>query len=221
MLHSIEQFLAAYGLIVVFIGVIIEGDSVLLAAGFLAHQGILDPWGVFLAAFAGSLTSDQIFYHLGRSARQSRFVKRQTDRPLFTRVMDLIHRRRALFILSFRFIYGIRAISPIALGIADVPPLLFTTLNTIAALIWAAVITLAGYFFGQVIERWAGRLHGLELKLGIAAAIGIAALLTLHLVRSRVLRSQTAGTQPEDGAISSVPVAADDASASSDPTSSH
>ena len=222
MLHWIEHFLAAYGLIVVYIGVIVEGDSVLLAAGFLAHQGILNPYGVFLAAFAGSLTADQLFYHLGRSSRDSRLVKRQTERPIFTRVLDLIHRRRVLFILSFRFIYGVRTISPIAIGIAGVPPLLFTALNTIAALIWAAVITLAGYLFGQLIESWSGRLHGLELKLGIAVAIALVALLALHLGRGLFVRRQGRTSVAAGGTtVSSAPAAADDASASSGPTSSH
>ncbi|SHF78285.1 membrane protein DedA, SNARE-associated domain [Kaistia soli DSM 19436] len=190
MMHWIDQFLASYGLIVVYLGVIIEGDSILLAAGFLAHQGILDPFGVFLAAFAGSLTGDQVLYYIGRYARDSRFVKRQTARPAFTRVLDLIKRHRVLFILSFRFIYGVRTISPIAIGIAGVPPLLYTVLNVIAAAAWAALITTIGYVFGHLIEQYSGRLHGFEHKLLIALAIGAVSLVVLHFGREAVLRRQ-------------------------------
>ncbi|MCX5478306.1 DedA family protein [Kaistia geumhonensis] len=190
MMHWIDQFLATYGLIVVYLGVIIEGDSVLLAAGFLAHQGVLHPTGVFLAAFAGSLTGDQVLYYIGRYARDSRLVKRQSARPAFARVLDLIHRHRVPFILSFRFIYGVRTISPIAIGIAGVPPLLYTVLNVVAAAAWAALITAIGYLFGQLIEQYSGRLHGLEHKLLIALAIGAVSLVVLHLARGALMRRQ-------------------------------
>lgn len=191
MMHAIDHFLATYGLIVVYIGVIVEGDSVLLAAAFLAHQGVMNPYGVFLAAFAGSLTADQIFYYIGRYSADARFVRRQVERPIFTRVLDIIHRRRVLFILSFRFIYGVRTVSPIAIGIAGVSPWLYTPLNAIAAAIWAALLTAIGYFFGQLLEQYAGRLHHIEHKLLAALAIAVVSLLVLHLLRSRWIRRQT------------------------------
>lgn len=190
MLHWIDQFLASYGLIVVYVGVIVEGDSILLAAGFLAHQGVLDPLGVFLAAFAGSLTGDQVLYYIGRYARDSRLVKRQAARPAFVRVLDLIQRHRVPFVLSFRFIYGVRTISPIAIGIAGVPPLLYTVLNVTAAAAWAALITTIGYVFGQLIEQYSGRMHGIEHKLLIALAIGLASLVILHFARAALMRRQ-------------------------------
>lgn len=192
MMHAIDHFLASYGLIVVYLGVIIEGDSVLLAAGFLAHQGVMNPYGVFLAAFAGSVTADQIFYYIGRYAADARIVRRQTARPVFARVLELIHRRRVLFILSFRFIYGVRTISPIAIGIAGVSPWLYTPLNIVAAAIWAALVTAIGYFFGQIIETYAGRLHHVEHKLLVALAIALVSLVVLHFARNAWIRRQAA-----------------------------
>jgi len=192
MMHAIDQFLASWGLIVVYVGVIIEGDSVLLAAGFLAHQGVLNPYGVFAAAFAGSLTADQLLFYIGRYAADARIVRRQTARPAFARVLDLVQRHQVAFILSFRFIYGVRTISPIAIGIARVSPWLFTPLNVAAAAVWAALITAIGYFFGQVIERYAGRLDHVEHKLLVALAIGIVSLVALHLLRGYWIRRQTA-----------------------------
>jgi len=190
MMHAIDHFLAAYGLIVVYFGVIIEGDSVLIAAGFLAHQGVLDPIGVFLAAFAGSLTSDQVLYYIGRYFKDARLVQRQTERPAFAKVLDLIQRRQVLFILSFRFIYGVRTISPIAIGIAGVSAWIYTPLNIVAAGIWAALVTSIGYFFGQLMEQSSGRLHHVEHKLLVAIAIGLVTLVVLHLARGWWLRRQ-------------------------------
>lgn len=190
MWHAIDQFLASYGLIVVYIGVIIEGDSVLLAAGFLAHQGVMNPFGVFLAAFAGSLTADQALFYIGRHFADSRLVRRQVERPAFARVLALIERRPTLFVLSFRFIYGVRTISPIAIGIARVSPWLFSPLNALAALIWAGLVTAIGYFFGQLIEQYAGRLHHIEHRLPMALGIAVVSFVILYLLRSAWLRRQ-------------------------------
>jgi membrane protein DedA with SNARE-associated domain len=182
-MHAIHAFLVSYGLIVVYLGVIIEGESVLIAAGFLAHQGVMNPIGVFLAAFAGSLTGDQLLFYAGRYFAGSRMVQRQTKRPLFASILGRVQRNPVLFTLSVRFIYGARTIGPMALGIAGVRPLLYTALNVVAAAIWAALFTLIGYLCGETIERLAGRLHGAEVKLTIAAAIAIGAVLVLHFGR--------------------------------------
>jgi membrane protein DedA with SNARE-associated domain len=183
-MNAIHAFLVSYGLIVVYLGVIIEGESVLIAAGFLAHQGVMNPFAVFLAAFAGSLTGDQLLFYAGRYFGTSRLVQRQMARPLFASLLARVQRNPVLFTLSVRFIYGARTIGPMALGVAGVRPLLYTALNVVAAAIWAALFTLIGYLCGQTIEQLAGRLHGPEMKIAIAAAIAIGAVLILHFGRA-------------------------------------
>ncbi|MCX5567854.1 DedA family protein [Kaistia nematophila] len=182
-MSAIHAFLVQYGLIVVYLGVIIEGESVVVAAGFLAHQHVLNPYSVFLAAFAGSVTGDQLLFFVGRYFAGSRFVQRQTKRPLFIRVLDQIQRNQVAFILAFRFIYGMRTISPIAIGIARVNPVLYAGLNLASAAAWAAIMTTIGYLFGQTVERFAGRLHQ-DHKLIIAGLLLIGLLVAIGLARS-------------------------------------
>lgn len=182
-MSAIHAFLVQYGLIVVYLGVIIEGESVVIAAGFLAHQHVMNPYYVFLAAFAGSVTGDQVLFFIGRHFAGSRFAKRQMARPLFAKVLDQIQRNQVLFVLSFRFIYGIRTISPIAIGIARVNPALYAALNLTSAAIWAAVMTTVGYLFGQTVERFSGRLHQ-DHKLIIAGLLLVGLLVAIGLARS-------------------------------------
>jgi membrane protein DedA with SNARE-associated domain len=183
-MNAIHAFLVSYGLIVVYLGVIIEGESVLVAAGFLAHQGVMNPFAVFLAAFAGSLTGDQLLFYAGRYFGNTRLVQRQMARPVFASILERVQKNPVLLSLSVRFIYGARTVGPLALGIAGVRPLLYTGLNAISAAVWAALFTLIGYLCGQTIEQFAGRLHGPEVKIAVAAAIAIGALLVLHFGRA-------------------------------------
>ncbi|MFI5408465.1 DedA family protein [Kaistia sp. UC242_56] len=182
-MSAIHAFLVQYGLIVVYLGVIVEGESVVIAAGFLAHQHVMNPYAVFLAAFAGSVTGDQAWFLVGRYLGGSRYAQKQMARPAFAKVLDQIHRNKVPFILGFRFIYGIRTISPIAIGVARVSPLLFTGLNLISAAVWAAVMTTIGYLFSQTLERFAGRLHQ-DHKLIVAGLLLVGVLAAVALARA-------------------------------------
>lgn len=195
-MDAIHAFLVHYGLIVVYLGVIIEGESVLIAAGFLAHQGVMNPLAVFLAAFAGSVTGDQLLFYLGRHFADRRMVQRQVSRPLFAKVLERIQANPVVFILSFRFIYGVRTISPIALGVARVSPSLYAVLNIVSAAIWAALFTAVGYLFGQTIERFSGKLH-VGHKLIIAGALCLGVLIVFGLARGWFARRQSrSGNRP-------------------------
>ena len=57
-----ESLIENYGYLAILIGTLLEGGTILVLGGFTAHQGYLAlPW-VILAAFAGSLCGDQLFF---------------------------------------------------------------------------------------------------------------------------------------------------------------
>ena len=56
------------------------------------------------------------------------------------RVARLLDRWGNWFVLSFRFLYGLRTISPVAIGLSSIPAAYrFTLLNAISAMVWAGV----------------------------------------------------------------------------------
>jgi membrane protein DedA with SNARE-associated domain len=72
-----ELVIGSYGYIALFLGTFVEGETILLMAGFAAHLGYLYlPW-VILVAFLGSLSGDQVFFLLWASAKPVR--SRQTS----------------------------------------------------------------------------------------------------------------------------------------------
>ena len=113
---SFEPLMAQYGLLAVFIGATIGGETVVFLAGVFSHRHLLPYWAVALAASAGSFCADQIFFFAGRYARQYRAVQTILRKPAFARVNELLERYPTDFIFAFRFLYGLRTISPIAIG---------------------------------------------------------------------------------------------------------
>lgn len=165
---SIETIIARYGLLAVGVGAAIEGEAVVLTGGLLAHQGLMPVAGVMAMAAVGSFLADQIFFLLGRRFRAHPRVRSVTARPAFARALAMLERYPIGFIFAFRFLYGLRTISPVAIGASSVPARRFLLLNGAAAIIWGIVIAGMGYAFGQGIELAFGRLRRFE-HLGLAA----------------------------------------------------
>jgi membrane protein DedA with SNARE-associated domain len=182
-MDSLEELVRLYGAAVVFAGTFFEGETIVVVAGFLAHQGAIDPYLVAACAFAGSFLGDQLWFYLGRRHADHPLVARVTRRPFFEKVMAKIADHQAKFILSFRFIYGIRTVSPVALGLSAVPARQFLVLNGIAAAVWSVAFTVLGYVFGQAVEHMLGQLKAFEHKLliGVACALAVYAAYRLGL----------------------------------------
>jgi membrane protein DedA with SNARE-associated domain len=179
-----ESYVAHFGYLAVLIGTSLEGETVLVIAGFAAHRGYLDLFWVVFYAFVGTLCGDQLFYYIGRRHSRAILMWRPAWKPRVAKVQALIKRHQILMILGFRFLYGLRTVSPFALGIAGVPWKIFVPLNIFGALVWSAAFGCVGYLFGQTLENTFGRMKHIELwiMIGIGAA-GVMAW-SIHFLRS-------------------------------------
>ena len=143
---------------IVFIWTFLEGETVVLFAGFAAAQGLVDPILLFTAAWLGSFSGDQCYFWLGR-----RFGARLLDRfPRWRHGVEAalhwLERYDAGFILSFRFIYGVRNFSSFAMGLSAVRWNRFLRLNFLAAGLWAISFVAVGYFLGHAFRAVLGDL---------------------------------------------------------------
>lgn len=174
---SIEAIIAKYGLVALFAGAGIEGETVVVAGGLLAHKGLFPLPGAMAAAAAGSFVADQIFFSLGRYFRDHAWVRRARAKPLFERALGLLERHPIGFIFAFRFIYGFRTISPIAIGTTRVSTKLFLGINLVAAIVWGIVFTGIGYLFGHSFEKLIERVlpdkHAIVIVGAVVVAVAV------------------------------------------------
>ena len=189
MMAGLEDFIATYGLAVVLVGAIVEGETIVVMAGFLSHQGVMEAGSVFLAAFLGAWIGDQGLFILGRRFVNAPFVQAQIKRPLFARVLARIEENPTEFVLAFRFFYGFRVVSPIAVGMSTIPTARYVVLNTLSAIAWAALMTGLGYALSAVFHVTAGSLPAIEHKIVAALAAAIIVFVALLLLTQRLRRS--------------------------------
>lgn len=179
--HLIEQ----YGYLAVFVGTLLEGEMILILGGFAAHRGYLDLPGVMVVAFLGSLCGDQLFFWLG--GHHGRWLQTRWPHwePRFARVRRLVARYPRLILLGFRFVYGIRSITPLALGMSKIPFRQFLLYNLLGGAIWAIVVGLVGYFIGHALELFLGEIKRYEIIILAGLTLLCVAIWLVHRWRLR------------------------------------
>ena len=182
MSEIIHRLIEQYGLIAVFLGCVAEGESAAILGGFFAHQHIFVLWHTFLAAFLGAFAGDTGFFTLGRSFADHAYVKRLRRRPGFSRAYRLLNTHPNIFVLTNRYIYGMRLVGGIAAGLSTVSVPRFVILNAISSAAWAALFSGIGYVFGLGAEQMVGQAFARHERLVIALGVGVAVAVIAWLV---------------------------------------
>ena len=167
-----RTMLSRYGYKVVLIWTFLEGETIVILAGMFAEKLHLDPWLIAFYAFCGSFLSDQVMFSLGKYKGES--VLRYF--PRVARNVDkagrLFKKYDTILILGFRFVYGVRNVTPILLGISGVSHVKFFLLNFIGAGIWALSFSFGGLYVGELFMNIMGIVgHGIFYAILVALAL--------------------------------------------------
>jgi membrane protein DedA with SNARE-associated domain len=105
--------------------------------------------------------------------------------PNAERVNRLLMRHHAWLIIGVRFMYGVRIVGPMVIGMSDVSARRFLLFNLIGAAIWAFLITGAGYMFGHTLKWLMADLERYEV-IALVVIITLAVLVAVaHHWRTR------------------------------------
>ena len=186
---SLEELISTYGYPAIGIGTFLEGETILILGGFVAHRGYLElPW-VIVSAFFGTLLGDQLYFYIGRTKGKSVLEKRPKWKAKSGKVFDMLDKHQILLILGFRFLYGLRTVTPFLIGASRIAPIRFLIFNIIGASLWAVVIGTLGYLFGHALEVIIGDIKKYEfIVLAIVAGVGV--IIWLLRVRKKTNKCQ-------------------------------
>ncbi len=146
---SLEQLIAEYGYLAILIVTFIEGETIVILAGVAAHLGLLELHWVIVSAVAGSFSGDQLWYYIGRHWGPKVIARRLSWQEGAQKVYKHLHRHQYWLILTFRFYYGLRNVTPFVVGSAHIPRLRFFSLNLTGAIVWAIIFAYVGYGLGE------------------------------------------------------------------------
>jgi membrane protein DedA with SNARE-associated domain len=130
----------------------VPGDTLILAGGVFAAQGIF-PLPLLLAttttgSVAGSIAAWAIGRWSTRSARLHRLFTRFVSAERLARAQAAYQKRGRWFVLANRFFPGVRATFLFVAGYAHVPLREIVVYGSLSALAWNTVLVGAGYAVG-------------------------------------------------------------------------
>jgi membrane protein DedA with SNARE-associated domain len=191
-----QALLQSHGYAVILVWTFFEGETIVILAGMFAEKLQLNPWLIALYAFCGSFCSDQLMFCLGKYMgkpvlRYFPRVSRNVDKAA-----RLFEKYNTILILGFRFVYGVRNVTPILLGISGVRHLRFFLLNAIGAAVWALCFSFGGFYAGKAFMRAMDLMgHGILYVIFLGVAAG--ALMWLRRARKASAPGQ-GGVAPEE-----------------------
>lgn len=198
---AIETFLLNYGYPAVFAGVLLIGETSVMAAGFLAHQGYLRLDLIIIVATVSAFLGDQTGFLIGRKVGLSYLERKPKWQPRLDHVRRLANRYGDALILGFRFLALVHDVVPPALGALKFNPRRFTLLNLFGAALWAAANAVAGYLFGLALSSFIQDLRRIELWviLGlIALGLTVGAIVSYRSRRMKI-NPPAKENQPKNG----------------------
>lgn len=197
--------LTAYGailgmLLVCGLGVPIPEDITLVSAGILAALGNISLAGALIAGFVGVMLGDTILFFVGR-----KYGRRVFDSPLFNKFFtpkrmalaeQKVLRNSRFICFTARFLPGLRSPIFLTAGALGVRPMIFWTLDGLAALISVPVWVILGWWVGNNIDDALAHVKQIQTILMISVGTLIVLYLSWRWYRRRRLASLTQNQLP-------------------------
>jgi membrane protein DedA with SNARE-associated domain len=183
---ALGNFIAAYGLVAVFVlmtfescGVPFPSEVVMPTAGLLAAAGHMNLVAAIIVGAAANLVGSLIAY--GLAARFGEPLLLGPGRYIGIRrhhleLADGWFQRWGLWAVFFgRVLPVVRTYISFPAGLARVDLLRFSILTFAGALPWCAALTLAGYLLGKNYDRISGPVE--KIAIGIALVVAVAVVI--------------------------------------------
>jgi membrane protein DedA with SNARE-associated domain len=175
----------------------LEGETIVIFSGIAAREGMVDLVTLISCAWVGSFLGDQLYFMLGRHAGARMLRRYPRWQPGVDKALSLLEKYSTAFILSFRFVYGIRNFSSFAMGMSTLSWRRFAVLNFAAAGIWAVCFAGAGYVAGIALQQVVGDMAG-TLSLTLLGALVLFTIGTVLVNRWRRRRRADAAAPMAD-----------------------
>ena len=130
----------------------LPGDSLLFAAGAFAALGSLNIWVLFLLLATAAILGDTANYWIGYffGKKIVAHPKIPIDESHIEETQKFFHKHGGKTIIMARFMPFIRTFAPFVAGVSRMDYKRFFLYNVIGGILWVAIATFAGYFFGNM-----------------------------------------------------------------------
>ena len=133
-------------------GILLEGESFLLAAAISAHYGMMNIYIIIFLTIVCTQISDWFWFLTGRKKGTALLQKRQAIQKKIDFFYAFIDKYPYQVMFLYRFVYGFRSIMPLVLGTSRVKAKHFLIFGLSGTIIWSGLFAFLGFNFGSFIQ---------------------------------------------------------------------
>ncbi len=154
-MEEILTSLSTYGYIILALYSFGGGMVALAGAGVLSSMGKMDiAASIAIASFANFI-GDNVLFYMAQTNKQSvsGYLKKFKGR-IYSRTILMMRRYGWMVVFVQKYIYGVKTLVPIVMGLSKYDLRKFLILNVFASIVWGLVVGLLSYFFSAVVRGW-------------------------------------------------------------------
>jgi len=160
-----DHQILAYGII--FLGLIFEGEVVVITTGILASLGALDFWLSLTLIFSGSFVKTFVLYYIGellnKKLYHNKFFQYIEKRVLF--FMPHFKQKPFWSIFLSKFIMGTNYLVILFSGYIKISLKTFLKAEIISTIIWAPALLSLGFFFSDMALSYSKEINKFSLAI--------------------------------------------------------
>lgn len=132
--------------------IFIEGEFALITSAFAARLGYLNYSLIFIIGYISTIAYDWIWFLIGRWKGRSLVDAREGLQKFRVKIASFLEKRQTLLVLSYRYLYGLRGVICLLIGLSDIKTKKFILLSLLTTFLWTLFYSGLGYFFGKFLE---------------------------------------------------------------------
>jgi len=152
-MEDIFSNLATYGYIGLFLYSLGGGFVALVGAGVLSFMGKMDLSLSMAIAFLANALGDVLLFYMARYQKSMMMEGLKKHRRKLALSHILMKKYGSWIILFQKFVYGIKTLIPIAIGLTKYDFKKFAILNVASAAIWALAFGFGSYYSGSALVK--------------------------------------------------------------------
>ena len=145
--------LTTYGYIVLFLYSLGGGFVALMAAGVLAYAGKMDLATAMAVAFVANFIGDIMLFYMARYHKSDMMTYFKNHKRKLALSHILMKKHGTWVIFMQKFVYGIKTLIPLAIGITKYDFKKFAIYNFFASILWTITVGSVSYLSGSIIMK--------------------------------------------------------------------
>ncbi|MBV5279424.1 MAG: DedA family protein [Campylobacteraceae bacterium] len=152
-MEDIINSLSTYGYIILFAYSFGGGMVAIIAAGVLSYAGKMDLTTSILVAFVANVLGSSMLFYMGRYNKNALMPYIKAHRRKLALGHILMKKQGDKIIFFQKFVYGLKTIVPMTIGLTKYPQIKFHLLNTASAALWAVMLGVGSFTAGEALTK--------------------------------------------------------------------